>query len=253
MLVLAALAAFGALSKIGPKRLINVGLVLLFFGGLAVTVSRSATIGFIAAVAAAAALSREQLFGAARKVDPRALRRTALFALGIVVAATVILAGSGLAGLVIRTLANLPNAYHIVDSVEAIEFLAQQPQGVGMGLVEPKGALSLIEAGGTYHVEGSLFQIAMEMGVWGLAIWLAFWALALARIWRSWPRLQTPELRVLAGAAFAGWIGSLVAFVFLPLMQSISLMVWLWFLLGIGYASESIEKGWSAFSAATGD
>ncbi len=114
-----------------------------------------------------------------------------------------------------------------------------------MGLVEPKGAQELIEAGGTYHVEGSLFQIAMEMGVWGLAAWLAFWGLTLAVLWRSWHTVDSLELRVVVGTAFAGWLGSLVAFLFLPLMQSISLMVWLWFLLGIGYASRAIDDEWA--------
>src|SRR4030067_1655436 len=108
--------------------------------------------------------------------------------------------------------------------MDTIRYLARQPWGVGMGLVEPKGALLLIEAGGGSHVEGSIFQIAMEMGVWGLAAWLAFWAAALARIYRNWHRLQTPELRVVAGTAFAGWLGSLIAFLFLSLMQSISLI-----------------------------
>ena len=115
-----------------------------------------------------------------------------------------------------------------------------------MGLVEPKGALTLIEAGGAYHVEGSLFQIAMEMGVWGLAAWLAFWGVALARIYRNFQALESVHLKVLTGTAFAGWLGSLAAFLFLPLMQSISLMVWLWFLLGLGYQSKSIEAAWNA-------
>jgi O-antigen ligase len=119
-----------------------------------------------------------------------------------------------------------------------------------MGLVESKGALSLIQAGGTYHVEGSVFQIAMEMGVWGLGAWLAFWVAALAQIWRNWHALKSPQLRVLTGTAFAAWLGSLVAFLFLPLMQSISLMVWLWFLLGLGYQSAFIEADWEAASAA---
>jgi O-antigen ligase len=115
-----------------------------------------------------------------------------------------------------------------------------------MGLVEPKGALSLIQAGGSYHVEGSIFQIAVEMGVWGLAAWLAFWAAALARIWRNWHALSAVELKVLAGTALAGWLGSLIAFLFLPLMQSISLMVWLWFLLGAGYQTDRFEAAWNA-------
>jgi len=168
-----------------------------------------------------------------------------LLALAAVVALVAVLLGSsGLITLGIETVRSFAQQYHYLDSVEAIRYLAAHPQGVGMGLVEPKGALALIEAGGTYHVEGSLFQIAMEMGVWGMAAWLAFWGVALARIYRNFQTLTSVELRVFAGTAFAGWLGSLVAFLFLPLMQSISLMVWLWFLLGIGYQSKAIEAGW---------
>ncbi len=74
---------------------------------------------------------------------------------------------------------------------------------------------------------------------------LAFWGLALAQIWRNWQTVDSPELRVVAGTAFTAWLGSLVAFLFLPLMQSISLMVWLWFLLGLGFASRDIDKHWA--------
>jgi O-antigen ligase len=114
-----------------------------------------------------------------------------------------------------------------------------------MGMVEPKGAISLIEAGGSYHVEGSLFQIAEEMGVWGLGLWLAFLGGALVRIYRGWHSLTEGVLRAFSGAALTGWAGSLVAFLFLPLMQSISLMVWLWFLLGTALAASKTEAAWS--------
>ena len=36
-------------------------------------------------------------------------------------------------------------------------------------------AFALLALEGTYHVEGSIFQIAMEMSVLGLALWLEGW------------------------------------------------------------------------------
>jgi hypothetical protein len=68
----------------------------------------------------------------------------------------------------------------------------------------------------------------MEMGVWGLALWLPFWGACLARLWRIRPRRTDPGMKIVVGTVFAGRIGALVAFDFLPLMQSVSLMVWLW-------------------------
>ena len=140
------------------------------------------------------------------------------------------------------TIANLSDEYYYVDSMEALQYLIKHPAGVGMGLVEPKGALILIKSEALFHVEGSLFQIAMEMSVWGLALWLLFWGAGLFQIWRSWPNLKEPSLKVLTGTALTGWLGALVAFLFLPLMQSISLMVWLWFLIGLALQAERLDR-----------
>ena len=245
MVLVFLLSGIWLFSSRGLRRVALGGLSLLSVGALAATVSRSAFLGFLTALAAVAVLYWERL--RIRIASASARTRAGILlggAAGLAVLALV-LGSFGIFKFVGETISRLTQAYHVRDSVEAIEYLVQHPQGVGMGLVEPKGALSLIEAGGTYHVEGSIFQIAMEMGVWGLAAWLAFWAAALAQIWRNWRALQSLELKVVTGAAFAGWLGSLVAFLFLPLMQSISLMVWLWFLLGIGYASRVIEEKWA--------
>ena len=250
MVLLLLLAGFAAVHAIPKLRAPLVGLMLVLTGAMALSVSRSAFLGLMAAALAAAALSRGRLFSSLRRMPPRARTRATVVGLAGLAAVVAIFGAAGMLSVVSRTVTNLTRAYHFVDSAEAFQFLVQHPQGVGMGLVEPKGALTLIEAGGTYHVEGSLFQIAMEMGVWGLAAWLAFWGAALARIYRNFHALRSAELRVLTGTAFAGWLGSLVAFLFLPLMQSISLMVWLWFLLGVGYQSLSIEAAWEAATPA---
>jgi O-antigen ligase len=221
-------------------------LAMLFTAGLGVSASRSALLAFVVATVAMAFLYWDAIVNRLRSAEGRSRDRFLLALAAAVALVAVLLGGSGLITLGIETVRSFAQQYHYLDSIEAIRYLAAHPAGVGMGLVEPKGALALIEAGGTYHVEGSLFQIAMEMGIWGLAAWLAFWGVALARIYRNFQSLNNVHLRVIAGAAFAGWLGSLVAFLFLPLMQSISLMVWLWFLLGVGYQSKSFEAAWEA-------
>ncbi|MGH2619954.1 MAG: hypothetical protein ACRDHG_05210, partial [Anaerolineales bacterium] len=221
-------------------------LAVLFTAGLGVSASRRALLALVAATAGMAILYRDAIVNRLRSAEGRSRNQFLLALTAAVALVAVLLGGSGLIALGIETVRSFAQQYHYLDSLEAIRYLAAHPAGVGMGLVEPKGALTLIEAGGTYHVEGSLFQIAMEMGVWGLAAWLAFWGIALGRIYRNFRALKNDHLRVLAGTAFAGWLGSLVAFLFLPLMQSISLMVWLWFLLGLGYQSKSIEAAWRA-------
>lgn len=163
----------------------------------------------------------------------------------VLVIACVLVRVGVLSGLV-STITNLTSEIHFIDTVAAIQHLTANPGGLRMEMVEPKGAISLIDASGLYHVEGSRFPIAGEMGVWGLGLWLAFWGVALVRIFRAWPDLRDASLRAFNGAPFTGWLGSLVAFLFLPLMQSISLMVWLWFLLGTGVAAGKIEASWGA-------
>ena len=110
----------------------------------------------------------------------------------------------------------------------------QHPEGVGMGMVWPKGAAILRDTAPLYHVEGSLFQIAVEWGVWGFVIWSIFIGTCLYQIGKVWARAQQPNFRITIGAGLFGWVGALVAFIFLPLMQSINLMALLWFLLGLG-------------------
>jgi O-antigen ligase len=179
-----------------------------------------------------------------KKLKDRRWYRTLALITGLVLLVILVLVVSGNLGRLSDTFSNLAQEYHIQDSLDAARFLIENPGGVGMGMVEPKGALTLMATESLYHVEGSLFQIAMEMGVWGLVVWLLFWGACLTKIWREWGELKQPGLKVLAATAFTGWIGALVAFVFLPLMQSISLRVWLWFLLGIGLESQRIKSEW---------
>ncbi len=244
MVILFAVGLLMAVQRSGPVRWVGLALALLFTAGLLATYSRSSLLGYIAAWLGIIWLQRGWL----RRTVGQAPTRQVLV-LGLLFAGLLVVIASGLVltgfyDYLTRTVSRLPQTYHYVDTVEAIQFLAANPFGVGMGMVEPKGALALIQTGGTYHVEGSLLQIAMEMSVLGLAVWLVFWAVALARTARDFRRLEDPVLRIFTGAAFAGWLGAFVAFVFLPLMQSISLMVWLWFLLGVAVSADRIEAAW---------
>jgi hypothetical protein len=239
MLAVLAMPAIKAAGRVGLG-----ALAVIFTLMLGVTFSRSAMLAYGAAWVAVGLLA---LSLRRRKRSASSKPRWAIVgaAIAVVVLIGLALVRLGVFSVLASTITNLTSEFHYLDTVAAIQHLIANPGGVGMGMVEPKGAISLIEAGGLYHVEGSLFQIAEEMGVWGLALWLIFWAIALARVYRAWPNLMDGSLRAFAGAAFAGWLGSLVAFLFLPLMQSISLMVWLWFLLGIGVAARRIEAAWA--------
>jgi len=205
MLILFMLAGLAAVELRSRIRFVALGLVPLFFVGLALSFSRSAFLGWLAALGLVLLFYLRR----AAETDARQALRCRSW-VPLLAAALVALLGVaayrlGTVELIRHTLQTFSQQYHIQDSLEAIRFLAAHPGGVGMGFVEPKGALYLMSIDAKYHVEGSLFQIAMEMGVWGLALWLIFWGICLAAIWTAWDRLRKPSRFFLAQPLRAGW------------------------------------------------
>jgi hypothetical protein len=241
MLLLMLIAVFGAFLSKGTHRLLSILLIPIFALMIILTFSRSAILGTLTSLIIVALLIIRQGIGEDRE-KRRNKPRVLISAVGLLILVVAILQLTGALQFIQNTIATITTQFHFIDSVEALQYLIKNPAGVGMGMVTPKGALILIETEALFHVEGSLFQIAMEMGVWGLALWLLFWGACFIRIWREWPKLQDPFLKVMVGTALSGWVGALVAFLFLPLMQSISLMVWLWFLLGAALQTTQLEE-----------
>lgn len=222
-------------------RLVMFLLSIAFLVGLAMTNSRAAFVGLITS-AVLLLIYLIRIYGAhLRTIDRRKwlLLLTAVL-IGISVF-TVVMVSSGMMNMVVWTIQNLDMEDHIVRSQWALQNIIQSPSGVGMGMVWPKGAALLMETEPLYHIEGSLFQIAFEWGLWGFAVWMAFVGIALARVWKAWVKTSSFQVQVHSGTAFLGWVGALVAFTFLPLMQSINLMVLLWFLLGMGVGLAQVE------------
>ncbi len=244
MLLLFLIAAQWVIFARFPGRIILGICSVLFLVGLSLTFSRSAFLGLIAAIISLGMLYLFRSDAVSRFTGSK--RKGWIILAGVLVVAMfmVILSLIGVVDLIGNTLQTLSAEYHFIDTIDAIEYLASHPAGDGMGLVKPKGALIFLDIDGIYHVEGSLLQIGVEMGILGLALWFIFFGLALSDIWMRWKGLEDPLTKIVSGTAFAGWIGALVAFIFLPLMQSISLMVWLWFFLGMGVAGAGIEKSW---------
>ena len=141
------------------------------------------------------------------------------------------------------TVLNLQNEYHIRDIAGAIQYLVRHPEGVGMGFVGPRQGFFFPQPT-KFSVEGSLFQIAMEMGVWGLLIWLIFWFIGLRRLLHIRNDVRDGLLRTIVTTAFTGWVTALIVFLFLPMMQSLTLMSWLWFLLGLGLIAKDLGGDW---------
>jgi hypothetical protein len=243
MVILTMVALSWFVEERRARRYIFLLLGVIFAACMAVTMSRSAFLAFLLAIGVFGLMLLPRLRDRILRPMKNKWLLPAALGVGLVIVVGVLQA-TGFLAFIGRTLTGLTTEFHFVDSVEATRFLAQNPGGVGMGRVTPKGALIFQSIEAAYHVEGSLFQIAMEMGVWGLAIWLAFIAMGLGITYRNWRTVEAPLLRIITGTAFTAWLGALVAFLFLPLMQSISLMCWLWFLLGVGVSSGEIDAAW---------
>jgi hypothetical protein len=226
-------------SKVRPFMIL---LSIAFLTGLAMTFSRSAFLGFV--IAAFVFLIHIILRSKEKLASLEQKQRWMIFlaSASAIVAIILVLGLVGMYGYVGRTLAALSEEPHIQESLAALRYIPAHPAGVGMGMVSPKGALALMQVESRFHVEGSLFQIALEWGLWGFALWMAFIGLNMWKIWEGWGSAKDVETHVLVGAAFTAWVTSLVAFVFLPLMQSVNLMVLLWFLLGSGSNNISFKR-----------
>jgi hypothetical protein len=221
------------------------GLVLIGLTALTAMVmsnSRSNFVGFVVAIGVVGGVEVKRRGWFAGRWRERVWVAGALLLVLLGVLA-LLLVGTGFGRLLVKTITGLQAEYHVRDSLAAVQYLLLHPGGAGMGLAGPRQGFGF-PATPAFHVEGSLFQIAVEMGLVGLLIFGVFLILSLRRAWINWGRIEDPQLRLLAGTAVGGWLGSLVSFVFLPLMQALPLMVWLWFLLAIGMQADRLEASW---------
>jgi hypothetical protein len=229
---------------LGPPRyrLIMITLSVGFLVALAVTNSRSVFLGLVAGVTI--------LIFYLVWVDRSSLREygwkkwllvltVALVGLGVT---GVILRLTGMLDIVIWSIQNPGGQDHLLESMQALKDILRQPAGVGMGMVGPKGALIFQGMEALYHVEGALFQIAFEWGIWGFVVWMLFLGICLWKNWVLWQDVEAFEIRAHAGMTVLGWVGVLTTFIFLPLNQSVNLMVMLWFILGLGVGLEGKQQ-----------
>jgi hypothetical protein len=229
----AALALGLALTTSGRKRWAAAAAFPLFLLGLVYTYSRSGmlTLGVSGAVFLLAILwqpdlrSRGRAFFARRWVLPATL----LFIVGFAAALVI----SGMGARLTGSLTTLTDQFHAQDKVEALSYVLQHPAGIGMGQAGPRDGLFFPDVS-IYEVESSLFHLALDMGIWGLALWMAIIGCLWSALWKAWQHGTSSEVRLVAALAACLWPGYLLAFLFLPLMQSMALMAWLWFLSGAG-------------------
>ena len=270
MLVLAiALALVFALQSQRPLWQRAALLTISAVCGVAVllTYSRSSLVGLLSMVAALAVLEI-----GLRNLAPAlryALRSPGTILALIALAALLVIGAErvGLAARITRGInLNDPSAVGHLASYEAsIPFILDHPLGIGTGMAGPR-ALKFSDKIKIEHVESSWLQMMMEIGIPGtlftLTIYLMMvWTLrAERRRWggaydssvlaRALPGVSQPAVVVadnrdptapvldpfFAAVSIAGqatWLGAMVAFTFLPLMQELQLMGYLWIVAAI--------------------
>ena len=266
MLVLA--LALGLVFALQSQRALWQRAVLLAITALCgvavlLTYSRSSLVGLLSMVAALAVLEIgiRNLGQTVRYI----LRSpgTMLALIGLV---ALLVIGAERVGLVARITRavnlNDPSAVgHLASYEESIPFILAHPLGIGTGMAGPR-ALKFSDKIKIEHVESSWLQMMMEIGIPGtlfvMAVYMMMvWTLRAER--RRWGGAQRRSLlaRALPGvivpadrgaglveagaapaldsffdavslAAQATWLGAMVAFTFLPLMQELQLMSYLW-------------------------
>jgi O-antigen ligase len=148
---------------------------------------------------------------------------------------------------------------HLASFEASIPFILEHPLGIGIGMAGPR-ALRFADEAKIEHVESSYFQMMIEIGVPGTlftlgVLLLMVWTLRRQRAGLDtlrystsggtrFPPIACPEpVEGLGGqgglfeginlAAQVAWLGAMAAFAFLPLMQELQLMSWLWVVAGI--------------------
>lgn len=206
-----------------------IGVAALAGACILYTYSRSALVGLVVMLVALAVLEigLRNLGRAARYI----LHRPGTI-LALVLVAVLMVVGAGRVGLVARITRaislNDPSAVGHLASYEAsIPFIIDHPAGIGMGMAGPR-ALKFANEVSIEHVESSYLQMMMEIGIPGTLFVVAVLLLMVWTLRRQRGRIGDPFFEAINIAAQAAWLGALVAFAFLPLMQDLQLLGYLW-------------------------
>ena len=217
----------------GARRLRTImlnGLFLaLMLGALAVTLSRSAMASGAAAIALAA-------------VPARALGRTLLFgAVALLLVVGVILSGY-IKVTTVSALVNLGDASavkHVAAIQNSLTLIVQYPLGRGLGTA---GNIGQQQQGGQGITNESWYlQIGTEMGVLGMAAYLALVAIAMVVALRQFLKVHDYWLRTITLTVATAAVAMLVLGQFLHAWENTPLSMVFWLFAGIAVHAKDLE------------
>lgn len=133
---------------------------------------------------------------------------------------------------------------HVTSLDAALSFVADNPLGIGMGMVGPR-ALRFWQDAQIQHTESTYFQFGMELGLLGMALLLVMLLSLVATLWRMRQRRRAANDTggaLLAEVALVTWLGALAVFAVTPLMQNFLVAAYLWLIAGLAFHLDAYPR-----------
>lgn len=231
------LAAFALVYGRKPgRRLLLSGLLLLYIICWMLTYSRG---GLLAMGTSLMTWGLIVLYDRGVKRTWQELRRNPLLLGGLIALAGLATVGLVAVGFVRRIVRGItgqdPAALgHINSLLDGSSFIAENPLGMGIGMVGPR-ARRFMEEFQIGHAESTYLQFGMETGVLGLILLLITLFSLVATLWRLRERQRRRGdlfAQRLTELIFIIWVGTLVVFMVTPLLQNMLVAGYLWLLAG---------------------
>ena len=228
------------------RRLLLVSLLVILVTCLLLTFSRG---GFLVVAVAVVAWMAIVVYERGIKRSVRKIAQNPLSLLSIIVVVALLVVGlvvSGFATRVVRGLTGRdPAATAHQDSMTyTLNYVAQHPLGIGMGMVGER-ALQFSAEADVQHTESTYLQVAMETGVFGMILLFVALGSLLATLWRLRKKrraLGDPWGAMLAEIALVLWIGVMVDFIVTPLLQNFMSIGYLWFIAGVAFHFDAYDS-----------
>ena len=229
------------------QRAVLAGLAALYVATLLLTLSRGGLLMLLVSLMAWAVLLVEH-HGVKRtwqELTQNRLLLAGLVALVVLGAAGVV--ASGFATRVVRGLTGRdPSAdAHSSSMAYSLEFMADHPLGIGMGMVGER-ALQFAAEADVEHTESTFFQVGMELGLFGMGLLLVVLLSLLLTFWRMRSGMRSrgdPFGQAVVELALVFWVGALANFVFTPLLQNLLAAGYLWWVAGVAFNQDAYADG----------
>ncbi|KXY37744.1 hypothetical protein AT269_06005 [Bacillus cereus] len=129
------------------------------------------------------------------------------------------------------TLQDSSSLGHWNSWIEGINFIANNPFGIGLGIAGPKASAL---TGEFLNVESSYFLIAYELGIVGLFLFLMF-SLSILRAFKKKCVFMKEEDSLFIKSVFYSWIVVSVSYLFLPSFQEAEVQIIILCLTGLAF------------------